>query len=89
MTKQSAVERMLLGTDQYATKTLIRRFGGYTSSVTDIIFSKCREIDSESIDIDIRPGHVLKTTYFKVAGINMNYEIRRLKESKKYKEDIK
>lgn len=77
MSKLKATERMLFGPDPYTSKSLIRLYGGYTQKVVDKLFIRCREIDSLKNDIDLRPGHVLKSTFFKVAGINMNQEIKR------------
>lgn len=89
MSKAKAVERMIFGSDMYTSKTLIKNYGSYSVKVAQEIFDKCREIDSSKIDIDIRPGHVLKSTFFKVVGINLNYEIKRLNEAKKFKGETK
>lgn len=81
MSTNSATERMLLGSDPYTSKTLIRLYGGYRNSIANDLFNKCKEIEAEKNDIDLRPGHVLKSTFFKVAGINLSQEIRRYKEN--------
>lgn len=82
MSKEAAVKRMLYGKDAYTSKTLIRLYGGYTPALADRIFIKCREIDADIIDIDIRPGHVLKSTFFSVVRLDVEFELRRLESDK-------
>ena len=78
--KQDAVKRMLFGPDPYTSKSLIRLYGGYSTPVATAIFDKCREIDNErrEIDIDLRPSYVLKSTFFEVIQLDIDFEIARL-----------
>lgn len=83
MSKKEVVKRMILGNDAYTSKTLIKKFGGYTPDIAEEIFQRCKDIDMDFIDLDLRPGYVRKSTFFKVTGINLSQEIRRIKASEK------